>query len=85
MKYMRRTAGYTLDRLQNKCTHWKGIRNNTGSGQTAGIQEELDTTCKQNDRMTEMQTWNKKGRKINTERKKEEQESKENKKEGEKT
>ena len=48
MKYMRRTAGYTWDRLQNKFTHCKGIRNNTGSRQTAGIQEELDTTSKQN-------------------------------------
>jgi hypothetical protein len=48
MKYMRRTAGYTWDRLQNKLTHFKGIRNNTGSIQTTGIQEELDTTCKQN-------------------------------------
>jgi len=48
MKYMRRTAGCTLDRLQNKFTHCKGIRNNTGSRQTTGIQEELDKTCKQN-------------------------------------
>ena len=47
MKYMRRTTGYTGDRLQNKVTHCKGIRNNTGSRQTTGIQEELDTTCKQ--------------------------------------
>ena len=31
MKCMRRTAGYTCDRLQNKFTHCKGIRNNTGS------------------------------------------------------
>ena len=31
MKYMRRTAGYTWDILQNKFTHCKGIRNNTGS------------------------------------------------------
>jgi len=31
MKYMRRTAGYTWDRLQNKFAHCKGIRNNTGS------------------------------------------------------
>ena len=31
MKYMRRTTGYTWDRLQNKFTHCKGIRNNTGS------------------------------------------------------
>jgi hypothetical protein len=35
-----------LDRLQNKYTNCKGIKNNTNSGQTAGIQEELDTTCK---------------------------------------
>jgi hypothetical protein len=48
MKYMRRTAGYTWDRLQNNFTHCKGIRNNTGFGKTAGTQEELDTTCKQN-------------------------------------
>ena len=26
MKYIRRTAGYTWDRLQNKFTHCKGIR-----------------------------------------------------------
>jgi len=45
---MRRTAGYTWDRLQNKFTHCKGIRNNTGTRQTTGIQKELDTTCKQN-------------------------------------
>jgi hypothetical protein len=32
-----------LDRLQNKLKHCKGIRNNTSSGQTAGIKEELDT------------------------------------------
>ena len=37
-----------MDRLQNKFTHCKGIRNNTGSRQTTEIQEELDTTCKQN-------------------------------------
>jgi len=24
MKYMRRTAGYTWDRLRNKCTNYKG-------------------------------------------------------------
>jgi len=35
-------------RLQNKFTHSKGIRNNTGSRQTTGIQEELDTAFKQN-------------------------------------
>ena len=38
-----------LVRLQNKFTHCKGIRNNTGSRRTTGIQAELDTTCKQND------------------------------------
>ena len=26
----------------------KGVENNTNFGQTTGIQEELDTTCKQN-------------------------------------
>jgi len=46
MKYMRRTAGYTWDRLQNKCTNCKGIKNNTNFGQITGIQEKLDTTCK---------------------------------------
>jgi len=46
MKYMRRTAGYTWDRLQNKYTNYKGIKNNTNSGQITGIQEKLDTTCK---------------------------------------
>ena len=29
MKCMRRTAGYTWDRLQNKCTNCKGVKNNT--------------------------------------------------------
>jgi len=28
-KHMRRTAGYPWDRLQNKCTNWKGVKNNT--------------------------------------------------------
>ena len=37
-----------LDRLQNKFTHCKGIRNNTGSRETTGVQEELDTTCTHN-------------------------------------
>ena len=49
MKYMRRTAGYTWDRLQNKFTHCKGVKkNNTNFGQITGIQEKLDTKCKQN-------------------------------------
>jgi len=46
MKYMRRTAGYTWDRLQNKLTNCKGFKNNTNFGQITGIQEKLDTTCK---------------------------------------
>jgi len=40
---MRRTAGYTLDRLQYKYTNYKGIKNNTNFGQITGIQEKLDT------------------------------------------
>jgi hypothetical protein len=35
-----------LDRLQNKYTNYKEIKNNTNLGQNTGIQEELDTTCK---------------------------------------
>jgi hypothetical protein len=35
-----------LDRLQNKYTSCKGIKNNTNSGQITGIQEEVDTTGK---------------------------------------
>ena len=35
-----------LDRLQNKCTNCKGVKNNTNFGQITGIQEKLDTTCK---------------------------------------
>jgi len=46
MKYMRITAGYTWDRLQNKYTIYKGIKNNTNSGQITGLQGKLDTTCK---------------------------------------
>ena len=46
MKYMRRTAGYTWGRLQNKCTNCKGAKNNTKFGQITGIREKLDTTCK---------------------------------------
>jgi hypothetical protein len=38
VKYMRRTAGYTWDRLQNKCTNFKGVKNNTNFGQITGIQ-----------------------------------------------
>ena len=45
-QYMRRTAGYTWDRLQNKCTNCKGFKNNTNFGQITGIQEKMDITCK---------------------------------------
>ena len=34
-----------LDRLQNKYTNYKGIKNNTNFGQITGIQEKL-YTCK---------------------------------------
>jgi hypothetical protein len=36
------------DRLQNKYTNCKGVKNNSNFGQITGIQEKLDTTCKQN-------------------------------------
>jgi hypothetical protein len=47
MKYMR-TAGHTWDRLQNKCTNCKGVKNDTNFGQITGMQVKLDTTCKEN-------------------------------------
>jgi len=34
------------DRLQNKCTNCKGVKNNTNFGQIAGIQDKLDTARK---------------------------------------
>jgi hypothetical protein len=37
-----------LDRLQNKYTNCKGVKNNSNFGQITRIQEKLDTTCKQN-------------------------------------
>jgi hypothetical protein len=46
MKYMRITARYTWERLQNKCTNCKGAKNYSNFGQIAGIQEKLDTTRK---------------------------------------
>jgi len=46
IKNMRKTAGYTWDRLQNKCTNCKIAKYNTNFGQITGIQEKLDTTCK---------------------------------------
>ena len=35
-----------LDKLQDKYTNYKGIKNNTSSRQITGIQEKLDTTRK---------------------------------------
>jgi len=35
-----------LDRLENKCTNCKGVKNNINFGQITGIQEKLDTKCK---------------------------------------
>jgi len=46
MKYMRRTAGYTGDRLRNEYTNCKGIKNNTNFGQIIEIQEKVDAICK---------------------------------------
>jgi len=46
MKYMKRTAGYTWDRLQNKCTNCKGAKNKTNFGQIIGIQDKMNTTYK---------------------------------------
>jgi len=43
---MRGTARYTLDRLQDKCTNCKGVKDNTNFRQIAGIKEKLHTTCK---------------------------------------
>jgi hypothetical protein len=34
------------DRLPNKYTNYKGIKNNTNFGQITGIQEKLNTTYK---------------------------------------
>ena len=31
-----------MDRLQNKYTNYKGIKNNTDFGQITGVQEKLD-------------------------------------------
>ena len=37
-----------MDSLQNKCTNFKAVKNNTNFEQITGIQEKLGTTCKQN-------------------------------------
>jgi hypothetical protein len=41
-----KNSGIHFDRLKNKYTNYKGIKNNSNSGQTPGIQEKLDTICK---------------------------------------
>jgi hypothetical protein len=46
MKYERRAARKTWDRLQNKSTDCKEVKNNTNFGQITGIQEKLDITRK---------------------------------------
>jgi hypothetical protein len=35
-----------MDRLKNKYTNYKGIKNNTNFGKIAGIQDKLSTKCK---------------------------------------
>ena len=40
------TDSVNLDRIQNKCTNCKGVKNSLNFGQTTKIQEKLDTTCK---------------------------------------
>jgi hypothetical protein len=32
----------------DKYTYYKGVKNNSNFGQITGIQEKLDTTCKEN-------------------------------------
>jgi hypothetical protein len=46
MKCVRRTAGYTWDRLQNRRTNCEGFKNDNNFGQITGIHEKLDTTGK---------------------------------------
>jgi hypothetical protein len=47
MKYVRRTAGYTLtDHKPNR--DYKKIKYNPSFRQNTGLQEKLDTTCKSN-------------------------------------
>ena len=48
MKYMRRTAGYIWTDYKTNTQIAKELKNNTNFGQITGIQEKLDTTCKQN-------------------------------------
>jgi len=43
---MRITAGYTWTDYKTNAQIAKELKNNTNFGQTPGIQEKLDTTCK---------------------------------------
>jgi hypothetical protein len=47
-EYQQRRSRINLDRLQNKYTNCKGVKNNSNFGQITGIQVKLDTACKQN-------------------------------------
>ena len=46
IKIYEKNSRINLERLQNKYTNYKGIKNNTNFGQITGVQEKLDTTCK---------------------------------------
>jgi len=46
MKCTEKNIRIRLNRLQNKCTNCKGVRNNTNFGQITEIQEKMHTTCK---------------------------------------
>jgi len=45
-KIHEKNSRINLDRLQNKYTNCKGVKNNTNFGQITGIQEKVGTTCK---------------------------------------
>ena len=48
MKYMSRTAGYTWTDYKTNAQIAKELKTTLIFGQITGIQEKLDTTCKQN-------------------------------------
>jgi len=48
MKYMRTAAGYTWTDYKTNTQITKELKSNANSGQITGMQEKLDTTCKQN-------------------------------------
>jgi len=45
---MKNLSFKTFRGIKNKYTNCKGIKNNTNFRQITGIQEKLDTTCKEN-------------------------------------